>query len=325
MDKHSYDSAILQLKNALQSVALFMDDPKVQEIEINGPDDVWVETSGVQARAEVSITDEQIRRAIQILARMSHKDAKGGTKEGIIDARMDGFRVAAALPPTSVRGPSICIRKHNPVLLTLDDYVAGGSFTDVWAGYMRKIIGEHKNILVCGGTSSGKTTFVNALINEISPDERILTIEDTPELKVSSPNWVSLESNEQADISTRDLVRLALRYRPDRIIVGEVRGGEAYDLLDAANTGHDGCIATIHANSSFDALSRFETLILRGGVNWPHDAICTQIARTFDCVIFMARRNGLRQLCEILELTDFDTETKKYQYEIVFKSSKASS
>jgi len=322
MDKHSYDSAILSLKNALQPVAFFMDDPKVQEIEINGPNDVWVETAGLQARADVTITDEQIRRAIQVLARMSHKDAKGGTKEGIIDARMDGFRVAAALPPTSVRGPSICIRKHNPVLLTLDDYVTGRAFSAQWAEYMRKIVAEHKNILVCGGTSSGKTTFVNALINEIPRAERIITIEDTPELKVSSPNWVSLESNEQENISTRDLVRLALRYRPDRIIVGEVRGGEAYDLLDAANTGHDGCIATIHANSSFDALSRFETLILRGGVNWPHEAICAQIARTFDCVLFMARKNGVRQLSEILELKDFNTDSKKYEYEIIFRATK---
>lgn len=322
MDKHTYQSALQSLKNALEPVAAFMDDPKVQEIEINGANNVWVETSGVQARVEVLITDEQIKRAIQVLARMSNKDAKGGTKDGIIDARMDGFRVAAALAPTSVRGASICIRKHNPVLLTLDDYVNGGSFTAEWATYMRTLISGHKNLLVCGGTSSGKTTYVNALINEIDPKERVLTIEDTPELKVSSPNWVSFESNEQANITTRDLVRLSLRYRPDRIIVGEVRGGEAYDLLDAANTGHDGCIATMHANSSFDALSRFENLILRGGIDWPHDAIRAQIARTFDCVIFMARRNGIRQLSEILELKDFNMETKKYEFNIVFRSSK---
>ncbi len=123
-------------------------------------------------------------------------------------------------------------------------------------------------------------------------------------------------------MTTRDLVRLALRYRPDRIIVGEVRGGEAYDLLDAANTGHDGCIATIHANSSFDALSRFETLILRGDVPWPHVAVCAQIARTFDHVVFMARRHGKRRLCEILELDAYDIDKKQYQYKHLFQSPK---
>lgn len=319
MDKLTLQSAFASLRNALQPVAYLMDDNTVQEIEINGQDDVWVEQDGCQSKADIKITDTQIRTAIQVLARLGNKDAKAGTKDGIIDARMDGFRVAAALPPTSVRGASICIRKHNPVLLRLDHYVENETFDAQWAEFFRRIISQHKNILIVGSTSSGKTTFANALIAEIDPAERVLTIEDTPELKVYVPNWVSLESNEQANITTRDLVRLALRYRPDRIIVGEVRGGEAYDLLDAANTGHDGVISTIHANSSFDALSRFETLVLRGGTNWPHDAICAQIARTFDYVIFMARRQGKRKLCEILELTDYDTDTKKYRYEILFK------
>lgn len=319
MDKITLQSAFASLRNALQPVAHLMDDNAVQEIEINGQDDVWVEREGSQLKAEIKITDTQIRTAIQVLARMGNKDAKGGTKDGIIDARMDGFRVAAALPPTSVRGASICIRKHNPVLLRLESYVQSETFDAQWAEFFRRIIAEHKNILIVGSTSSGKTTFANALIAEIDQTERVITIEDTPELKVHVPNWVSLESNEQANITTRDLVRLALRYRPDRIIVGEVRGGEAYDLLDAANTGHDGVISTIHANSSFDALSRFETLVLRGGTNWPHDAICAQIARTFDYVIFMARRKGKRKLCEILELTDYDTDAKKYQYKILFK------
>jgi Flp pilus assembly CpaF family ATPase len=222
-----------------------------------------------------------------------------------VDARMDGFRVAAALSPTSVRGPSMCIRKHNPVHLKLDDYVKAGAITPEWAERLREMVRSHKNILVAGATSSGKTTAVNALLAEIPPEERILTIEDTPELKVISPNWVSLESNAQKGVSTRELVRLALRYRPDRVIVGEVRGGEAFDLLDAANTGHDGVIATLHASSALDALSRFETLILRGGVEWPHRAICAQIARTIDYVVFMARRNGVRGLQEVLEIEDF--------------------
>ena len=318
MDQITTDSAIVTLKTALNPIACFLDDPLVQEIEINGPDNVWVERSGIQIRENVQVTEGQIRTAIQILGRLSNKDARGGTKDGIIDSRMPGFRIAAALPPTSVLGPSICIRKHNPVLLRLEDYVQAGGFDEAVAGLLRKIIAEHKNILIVGGTSSGKTTFANALIAEISESERVLTIEDTPELKVNVPNWVSLESNVQQQITTRDLVRLSLRFRPDRIVVGEIRGGEAYDFLDAANTGHDGVISTIHANSSFDALSRFETLILRSGENWPHEAICRQIARTIDYVLYMERRRGKRMLCEVLELKDYDINTKKYEYEMKF-------
>ena len=315
MEKLTLESALRSLKHALGPLAQYMDDPQVQEIEINGPGDVWIDRLGEQTKVETELTEIQIRTAIQVLARMSDKDAKGGTKDGIIDARMVGYRVAAALPPTSVKGPSICIRKHSPLQLTLKDYVSTGGITAAWEDIIREIIVSRKNILVAGATTSGKTTFVNALISEIPDNERILTIEDIPELKVRTPNWVSLESNEQAQITTRDLVRLALRYRPDRIIVGEVRGGEAYDLLDAANTGHDGCIATLHASSAVDSLSRFETLILRGGVNWPHSAICSQIARTFNYVFYMARRNGVRKLCEVIALKDYNTETSRYEYE----------
>lgn len=308
MDHLATAAALRALTHALAPVREYLEDPLTQEIEINGPNDVWVERAGVQAKVPVSISATQLETAISVLARLSDKDAKAGTADGIIDARMDGFRVAAALPPTSVRGPSMCIRKHNPVHLTLDDYVQSGALSAEWAERLRAMVRSHKNLLVAGGTSSGKTTFVNALLAEIPAEERILTIEDTPELKVSAPNWVSLESNTQAGISTRDLVRLALRYRPDRVIVGEVRGGEAFDLLDAANTGHDGVIATLHASSSFDALSRFETLILRAGIDWPHRAICAQIARTIDFVIFMARRNGVRRLQEVLEVQDHDND-----------------
>jgi Flp pilus assembly CpaF family ATPase len=322
MDKITVASALSALMSSLGPVRELLDDPLVQEVEINGPDDVWFERAGEHSRANIKISRAQIETAITVLARLDHKDAKAGTKDGIIDARMEGFRVAAALPPTSVRGPSMCIRKHNPLRLSLEDYASSGAFPSEWVGRLREMVRAKKNILVVGGTSSGKTTFTNALIGEIPADERVLTIEDTPELKVLTPNWVSLESNIQKGITTKELVKLALRYRPDRIIVGEVRGGEAYDLLDAANTGHDGVIATLHANSSFDALTRFETLILQGGVQWPHRAICAQIARTFDYVLFMARRRGVRKLEEVLSLHDFDAESGKYQYEIVFQASR---
>lgn len=312
MDAPTKQAAIDGLANALSPVKPLMDDPLVQEIEINGPNNIWVEREGIQYKLDIQLSDSHIRNAISVLARLGKKDAKAGTPAGIIDARLEGFRVAAVLPPTAISGPAICIRKHNPVVLSLDDYVNAGAIPEDMAEKIREMVAGHKNILVAGGTSSGKTTLTNALIQCIDKHERVLTIEDTAELKVRVPNWVPLESNEQAGVTTRMLIRLALRFRPDRIIVGEVRGAEAYDLLQAANTGHDGCVATLHANSAFDALSRLETLILQADVNWPHAAICAQIARTFDYVIFMQRVRGKRLLAEVMELKDYDTASLKY-------------
>lgn len=323
MDNLTKRAALDGLANALQPIKTLLEDPLVQEIEINGPNSVWIERAGEQTLTDIKLPDLQIRTAISVLARLSNKDARGGTPDGIIDARLDGFRIAAVLPPTSVHGPSICIRKHSPVLLELEDYVKSGAVPANVAELLRGVVEGRKNVLVAGGTSSGKTTFVNAMIAMIPHEERVVTIEDTVELKVRVPNWVSLESNEQSGVTTRMLIRLALRYRPDRIIVGEVRGGEAFDLLQAANTGHDGCIATLHANSSFDALSRFETLILQAGINWPHSAICAQIARTFDFVVYMTRQRGVRRIDEVLELHDYDTSKSSYIFTNRYKHQEA--
>lgn len=319
MDRSTKLHAQTLLRNTLKSVAAFMDDPDVQEIMINGANDVWLERKGLVTRTDAQISDIDIVSAIKVLARLENKEAKEGAKESILDARLEGMRVAAAMAPTSVRGASIAIRKHSSVHLGLGDYVSQGAMPQNAADMLRSFIVDRKNIIVAGGTSSGKTTALNALIAEIDVHDRVLTIEDTPELKVRTPNWVSLMSNEQEGITTRDLVRLALRYRPDRIVVGEVRGGEAFDLLDAANTGHEGSIATIHANGAFSALSRFESLILRSGVQWPHEAIKAQIAETFHYIVFMARRNGKRALAEIMELKGYDFETKQYLYEFLYR------
>lgn len=287
---------------------------------INGPNNVWVERAGQGIiKTDVEISEVDIRSAIQLLASLENKEAKARGKESIVDSRLDGFRFAAAMKPTSMLGPSISIRKHNPVHLSLDDYVANGAIPENMADVLRKMVKERKNIVVAGGTSSGKTTFVNALIGEVDPGDRVLTIEDTQELKVKVPDWVPLISNEQEGVTTRDLVRLSLRFRPDRIIVGEVRGGEAFDLLDAANTGHDGCLATLHANNCAGALSRFESLVLRADIKWPHEAIKAQIADTFDFVVFMARVRTGRKLAEIMAIKGFDFDSKRYITEEVYR------
>jgi Flp pilus assembly CpaF family ATPase len=316
MDKISELSAHKMLLASLKTIQVFIDDPAVIEIEVNGQDNVWVERAGSasQMRVECCITQTEIDTAIGILARLEDKDAKAGTPDGLIDARLHGMRVAAALCPTSLNGSSLCIRKHNPVLLSLSDYVDFNVISNSEKAVLIKIIKDRKNILIAGGTSSGKTTFANALIQEFDPGDRIITIEDIPELRiVGCANNVAFQSNAQKGITTRDLVRLSLRYRPDRILVGEVRGGEAYDLLDAANTGHDGTLATIHANTAYDALSRFETLVLRGGGDWPHRAICAQIARTFDYVMFMRRKDGKRQLAQVIKLDGYDADRSMYE------------
>ncbi len=320
MDQQTRNNAHVLLRNSLRAVGHLLEDPHVQEVMINGPNNVWVEKAGQGIiKTEVDISDVEIRSSIQLLASLENKEAKERGKESIIDSRLDGFRFAAAMKPTSMQGPSISIRKHNPVHLSLDDYVANGAIPEDMAGVLRKMVQERKNVVVAGGTSSGKTTFVNALIGEVDQGDRVLTIEDTQELKVKVPNWVPLISNEQEGVTTRDLVRLSLRFRPDRIIVGEVRGGEAFDLLDAANTGHDGCLATLHANNCAGALSRFESLVLRAGINWPHEAIKAQIADTFDFVVFMARVKTGRKLAEIMAINGFDFDSKRYITEEVYR------
>jgi Flp pilus assembly CpaF family ATPase len=340
MDRSTQAHAIQLLRETLKPVEALLDDHDIQEIMINGPSDVWVERRGLIVKEPCQITDIDIRSAITVLASLEGKQAKEGSIDGIIDSRMEGMRVAAVLSPTAVFGHAMSIRKHNKQKLVLEDYVTSGAFdmavedevevddkfilpevkcADDLALVLKKIVKGRKNIIVAGGTSSGKTTLLNAMLSEIDGQDRVLTIEDTPEVDVRVPNWVSLESNEQEGVTTRHLLRLALRFRPDRIIVGEVRGGEAYDLLQAANTGHDGCFSTVHANSAFAVLSRLETLVLTSGIQWPHEAIRTQLAETFNYIIFMARSHGKRQLQEIIELQGYDSVNGRYIYRHIFK------
>jgi len=309
-------NSIQLLQHALGPVSHYMSDGAVKEIMINGPDDVWIESDGAPEKVDVRISEIQIRSAITLLAKMSQKDAKEGTKDSIIDARMDGFRIAAALSPVAVHGHSICIRKHSIQKFTLEDYLSFGAINQETYDLLLQLIAERKNVIIVGGTSSGKTTFLNAVINKVPASERVITIEDTHELTVQSPNWVAFEANIPAGITIRDLVKVSLRYRPDRIILGEVRGGEAFDLMQASNTGHDGSFATLHANSGRAALSRLETMIMTAGVGWPLEAIRTEIGATFNYVIFLKRTliNGktVRGIKEVLEVKGYDQITKEY-------------
>lgn len=310
------------LRNQLAAIQPFLEDPATQEIMINGPDNVWQEKSGQMIfLKDVKISELEIRGAIDTVARLSDKEVKEGEESSVVDARMKGFRIAAAIHGVSTRGSAICIRKHSPLVWTLDDYVARGSFSNEIKDFLIEKVLSKKNFLVSGGTSTGKTTFLNALISNIPEDERVITIEDTRELQVSVPNWVALEANEQANISIRRLVKLALRLRPDRIIVGEVRGAEAFDFMRALNTGHDGGFGTVHANSAQQALAQLETLVLTTpDVDWPLEAVRSQIGDSFHYVLQLVREKGVRRLSEILEVDHYDRERKMYVTKSIIKN-----
>jgi P-type conjugative transfer ATPase TrbB len=305
------------LREAFRPIHAYLDDADVQEIMINGPNNIWVERSGITRNPTVEMSEIQISNAIEILAKLSNKDALENTKEAIIDSRVEGMRIAAALPPVSGNGPSICIRKHSTTVYTLKQLLEKGTLSQKAFDILTKAIDDKKNILISGGTSSGKTTILNALTSLIKDDERLIIIEDTREIRVSIPNHVFFESNAQAGIYIRDLVKLSLRYAPDRIIVGEIRGAEAFDLMRAMNSGHEGGLTTIHANNSKMALAALETLILVAGEGWPYDAIKHQIGLTFDYVVQVALVDGVRKLQEIIHVNKYDFERKEYDVQVL--------
>ncbi|MEY2152275.1 CpaF family protein [Rhodanobacter sp. 115] len=331
--------ALSQFRSHLKAISTFMDDPAVQEIMVNRPGEVWIEKQGEMRRVEVDeISQVNLRTAIAALA-----GANDRSIEPVLDCRMPGFRIAAALAPVGIHGPAICIRKHGNTVRTLDDYLpsfvwgrakdakGNDAAPDLRSGtpesirdYVRWLVRTRRSVLIAGGTSSGKTTFLNGYVREIPADERLITIEDTAELKVVTPNYVSLETNPTANVGIRELVRLSLRFRPDRIVVGEVRGGECYDLLDAMNTGHEGGATTLHANSPIDALARLESMVRMSGsaANLPLAALRRQIASAFAAVIYCKHRGAVRgpeQIMEIHGATDegyvtrtvFDATTDK--------------
>lgn len=311
---------------SIAEIAPFLKEDGVTEVMVNAGSDVWVERRGVMEKTSAIINPVSMRGAIMTLARLSNQDARENSKDAIINARFDDLRIAAVLAPTAVDGHAMCIRKHTRSDMRLSDYEKSGAFQrqrpnhaqdesedvifpgETLSDYFVRLIKARKNILVSGGTGTGKTTFVNALLAEIPENERVLTIEDTVELNVRVPNKIRLLSNASAGIPTRDLLRLALRMRPDRVIVGEVRGEEAFDLLQALNTGHDGGFATLHANDARLALTRLESMVMLGvpaGGNWPIDAIRMQIASCITHVVHIKRDGNRRFISEILAVEGY--------------------
>jgi pilus assembly protein CpaF len=302
-----------------------LDDPRVSDILVNGPHSVYVEWSGVLHRTEVKFNDSQhLMRIIErIVSRIGRRVDESSP---MVDARLpDGSRVNAIIPPLALDGPLVSIRRFGRDPLTAESLLKNGSLTQPMLDLLKAAVEGKLNILISGGTGAGKTTFLNALSAFVPPRERIVTIEDAAELQLKQDHVCRLETRPpniegRGEVRQRQLVINSLRMRPDRIIVGEVRGEEAIDMLQAMNTGHEGSMTTIHANTPRDALSRLETMVAMAGLNLPDKAVRAQIASAVNVVVQIARlTDGTRKVVNISEITGMEGQVITMQDLFVFE------
>ncbi len=289
-------------------------DDSVSEVMVNAYDKIFVEREGRLERTDATFVDDaHVMRIIdKIVSRVGRRIDEASP---MVDARLpDGSRVNAIIPPLSLRGPTLTIRKFSRDPYTMDDLITFGSLNPQGAQFLAACVKGKLNVLISGGTGTGKTTMLNAMSAFVPDEERIVTIEDAAELQLQQEHVITLESRPaniegQGEVRIRELVRNALRMRPDRIIVGEVRGAETLDMLQAMNTGHEGSLTTIHANTPRDALSRLETLVMTGGVELPHRAIREQIASAFDLLVQITRLvDGSRRVTHITEVLRMESD-----------------
>ena len=299
--------------NGYGPITELLNDPNVTEIMVNGPSEVYVEIDGklVKDTSVSFINDSHIERTIQRLIQPLGRTIDSSNP--MVDSRLkDGSRINAVLPPLSVNGPVITIRKFKHNMTTVDDLLRVGTMTTDMAKFLEACVKGKLNIIVCGGTGSGKTTLLNIISGFIGNDERIITIEDAAELKLEQEHVISLETrtanyNKGSVITVRDLVINALRMRPDRIIVGECRGKEAFDMLQAMNTGHEGSLTTLHANGNLDALHRLETMVLMANIDLPVRAVREYIYNAINITINIERlSDGKRKVSGISEIVGFN-------------------
>ncbi|MDQ0031005.1 CpaF family protein [Arthrobacter bambusae] len=302
----------------------FLDDQDITEIMVNGAERIYVESAGKLYRTSARFTSEEHLRKIieRIVSKVGRRIDESSP---LVDARLaDGSRVNAIIPPLAVNGSSLTIRKFARVPLTVQNLIALGTLNPEMAELLHACVQARLNIIVSGGTGTGKTTLLNVLSGFLPADERIVTIEDAVELQLQQEHVVRLESRPRniegrGEISIRDLVRNSLRMRPDRIVVGEVRGGESLDMLQAMNTGHDGSISTVHANSPRDAVARLETLVLMAGMDLPLRAIREQIASAVNLIVHISRlRDGTRRVTHVTEVQGMEGDIVTLQDAFTF-------
>lgn len=305
-------SLIDQVYSSIRGLGILdsiMDDPNITEVMVNGPENVFVERNGrVERIPETFESERKLEDIIQRIVARAGREVNQANP--IVDTRLaDGSRVNVVLPPVSLNGAILTIRKFSKTPMTIRQLIRYGSLTQEVADQLEMLVKAKYNIFISGGTGSGKTTFLNALSNYIPAGERIITIEDSAELQLAHvDNLVSLETRNAntsgvGEVSMRDLIKSSLRMRPDRIVVGEVRGPEALDMLQAMNTGHDGSLSTGHANSTADMLSRLETMVLTGASGLPLPAVRSQIASAVDIIVHLSRlRDHSRKTVEITEV-----------------------
>ncbi|MGE3511198.1 MAG: CpaF family protein [Vicinamibacterales bacterium] len=303
----------------LRPIAHLIEDPAITEIMVNGSGRVFVEREGrLEFVDQVSLREQNLRVAVRNLARALGDDIS--EERPLLDSRLpDGSRVAAALPPISLGGTTLTIRKFQTQQFTAEALVAIGTVTAGELQALQTAIDARHNILISGGTGTGKTTLLNALTAYLPASDRVVLIEDTAELQLEPGNLVRFEARREQPglpaVSIRDLLRATLRHRPDRILVGEVRGGEAFDLLQALNTGHSGTLSTIHANSAEQALSRFTSCVLQSGVDLPYGAIRYGIAECLQVLVHLERRAGRRVVTGLVRVQHYDAAQDKYDLE----------
>ncbi len=311
--------------NGCGPITELLEDPSITEIMVNGTNEIYIEIDGKLIRDDsISfINQDHIIRTIQRLIQPIGRTID--TSNPMVDARLkDGSRLNAIIPPLSINGPVLTIRKFKKELISIEDFLRNGTMTPYMARFIEACVKSKMNIIVCGGTGSGKTTLLNVMSSFLSDDERIITIEDAAELKLEQDHVISLETRRtnyggSGEVTIRDLVRNSLRMRPDRIIVGEVRGGEAFDMMQAMNTGHEGSMTTLHANSPKDALNRLETMVLMA-VEIPIKAIREYIENAIDIVINISRlTDGKRKVTSICEVVGFDKDEIKLNEIFAFK------
>jgi pilus assembly protein CpaF len=307
-ERNALRERVVRLATGLGPLDAFLADPAVDEVMVNGPGEVWVERAGRIERARASFDSaEELMHAIErILAPLGRRVDEASP---LCDARLpDGSRVNVVIPPLSLEGPCLTIRRFRRQGFSLEELVQSRTLPGELAALLADCVQARASVLVSGGTGSGKTTTLNALSGAIPPGERIVTIEDAAELRLRQEHVVRLEARPpnlegRGEVTIRQLVRNALRMRPDRIVVGEVRGPEALDMLMALNTGHEGSLTTVHANSPEDALRRVETLALMAGVGLPHAAVREQVAGALDVVVHQARhKDGARRIERVAEV-----------------------